>query len=116
MEIVEVSFVGLLKRCIFAKIKALMIYIITYNINTSIRDYTPFYDAIKRGCMSYYHVQESTWFVSCAERQDVKTMTSFLAKRLYPGDTIFIAELTDRTQVDGWITRDFWDWYRDNIG
>lgn len=92
-----------------------MVYIITYNINTSIRDYTPFYEAIKWGCVSYYHAQESTWFVACDDRQDVKVMTNYLAKRLYPGDTIFIAELTDSTQVDGWITKDFWDWYRENI-
>lgn len=92
-----------------------MIYIITYNIKTSVRDYTPLYEAIKRCCMSYYHAQESTWFVACDERQNVKMMTDFLMKTLYPGDTIFIAELTDRTQVDGWITKDFWNWYKDNI-
>lgn len=92
-----------------------MIYIITYNINTSIRDYSLFYDAIKSGCDSYYHAQESTWFVACHERQDVRAMTNILTRTLYPGDTIFIAELTGRTMVDGWITKDFWNWYRDNI-
>lgn len=92
-----------------------MVYVITYNINTSVRDYTLFYEAIKRCCMSYYHAQESTWFVACNKRQNVKMMTDCLLKTLYPGDTIFIAELTDGTMVDGWITKDFWNWYRDNI-
>lgn len=65
--------------------------------------------------MSYYHAQETTWFISCDGRQDVRKMTDFLVKTLYPGDTIFIAELTNGTMVDGWITKDFWNWYKDNI-
>lgn len=92
-----------------------MIYIITYNISTSIRDYTLFYDSIKSCCASYYHALESTWFIACPKQHDVKRLTDFLRMRLYPGDTLFIAELTNNTIVDGWITKDFWNWYRDNV-
>lgn len=103
------------KNCTFAENRKYMIYVITYNINTSIRDYTLLYESIKSVCLSYYHAQESTWFIACDERKDIRLMTDFLVKTLFPGDTIFIAELTDRTMVDGWITKDFWTWYKDNI-
>ena len=92
-----------------------MIYIITYNINTSIRDYSDFYEAIKNSCQGYYHALESTGFVSSHLGCNVKLMTNHLRSFLYPGDTLFIAEFTRDTNVDGWITKDFWQWYNNNI-
>ena len=78
-----------------------MIYLITYNINTSIRDYTPLYNAIKQGCESYYHPQESTWFVSCKKEQDLNEMTTCFRRYLHSGDSVFVAELSRKTLVQG---------------
>lgn len=93
-----------------------MIYLITYNINTSVRDYTPLYDAIKQGCDSYYHPQETTWFVSCHEKQDLNEMISYFRRYLYVGDSVFVAEISRATPVQGWLTKGFWNWYEENIG
>ena len=92
-----------------------MIYLITYNINTSVRDYTPLYDAIKRRCKSYYHPQEATWFVSCDKKQDLNEMTACFRRYLHPGDSVFVAEMSRMTPVQGWLTKDFWNWYEENI-
>lgn len=92
-----------------------MIYLITYNINTLARDYAPFYEAIKGGCDSYFHAQESSWFVACRRKQNVSRMAAFLKTYLYSGDTIFVAELRPDNEVQGWLTMEFWDWYKQNI-
>lgn len=91
-----------------------MIYLITYNINKTIRDYIPLYNAIKGLGMTYWHLQESTWFVA-AHSLNVSQTMSYLRTYIYPGDTIFVAELQQDNEVDGWVTRNFWDWYKSNI-
>lgn len=91
-----------------------MIYLISYNINKTIRDYAPLYNAIKNLGRTYWHLQESSWFVA-SEYLDVEQTISFLRGYLYPGDTVFIAELRRGNNVDGWVTLDFWEWYKKNI-
>lgn len=90
-----------------------MIHLITYNINTSIKGYTPLYDAIKRG-IAYYHPQEVTWFVTCELKQNLNEMISCFRRYLYSGDSVFVAELSRETPVQGWLTKDFWNWYETN--
>lgn len=80
-----------------------------------VRDYAPLYDAIKQIGYSYKHPQESTWFVATDERLNVSGMTTYLRRFLTSTDTIFIAELTSKTMVEGWVTNNFWDWYKRNI-
>lgn len=92
-----------------------MIYLITYNINTMVRDYAPLYDAIKQIGYSYKHPQESTWFVATDKKLNASGMTEYLRRFLTNTDTIFIAELTSKTMVEGWLTNNFWDWYKRNI-
>ena len=92
-----------------------MIYLITYNINISARDYFPLYNAIKQIGYSYKHPQESTWFIATNGNTNIGWIYNQLMRFLYPGDNIFIAELKSDNYVEGWLTRDFWDWYKDNI-
>ena len=80
-----------------------------------VRDYAPFYDAIKQIGSSYKHPQESTWFVATDESHDIGEMTTYLRRFLTRNDTIFMAELTGETMVDGWLTNNFWDWYKRHI-
>lgn len=91
-----------------------MIYLITYNINKTIGDYTSLYNAIKGLGISYWHLQESAWFVA-ENFLNVGQTVAYLKKYIYPGDTIFMIELSPDSNVDGWVTRDFWDWYKNNI-
>lgn len=80
-----------------------------------LKDYAPLYDAIKQIGDSYRHPQESTWFVATHEELDVGAMTTRLRRFLTNADTIFIAELTSKTMVEGWLTNNFGDWYKRNI-
>lgn len=92
-----------------------MIYLITYNINTTYNDYTPLYEAIKQMGYSYKHPQETTWFIATRKPIDTNRMTQELKQFLWKGDTVFIAELHPQNNVQGWLSLDFWDWYKNNI-
>ena len=91
-----------------------MIYLITYNINKTLRDYTTLYNAIKVLGVSYWHLQESTWFVA-ANSLNIVDATTYLRSFIYPGDSIFVVELHPSNMVEGWVTRNFWEWYKNNI-
>ena len=92
-----------------------MIYLITYNINTTYNDYTPLYEAIKLMGYSYKHPQESTWFITTEKPMNTDWMMQELRRYLWERDTIFIAELRPQNNVQGWLSLDFWDWYKTNI-
>lgn len=91
-----------------------MIYLISYNINKAVGDYDPLYNAIKSLGHTYWHLQESLWFVT-EEYLDIQKAIPYLRRFIYSGDTIFMAELRIDNNVDGWVTRDFWEWYKNNM-
>lgn len=92
-----------------------MIYLITYNINTTYNNYDSLYEAIKQIGYSYKHPQESTWFIATEKPIDTNWMTRELRHFLWERDSIFIAELNPTNNVQGWLSLDFWDWYKNNI-
>lgn len=92
-----------------------MVYLITYNINTTFNDYTLLYEAIKQMGYTFQHPQESTWFIATHQPMDTNRMTQELRKYLGEKDTILIVELHSQNNVQGWLSLDFWDWYKNNI-
>lgn len=88
---------------------------ITYDINTTLKDYASFYDAIKQIGYSYKHPQESTWFIATRMPIDIGKTVQYLRSFLARMDTILIVELTSETILDGWLSNNFWDWYKSNV-
>lgn len=90
-----------------------MLYLVTYNINTTIKNYTSLYEAIKQLSISYQHPMESVWFISSNYMAD--TISKMLKEHMLERDNIFVAELKDGENVDGWMPRLFWDWFNDKM-
>ena len=91
-----------------------MLYIVTYNINTTIKDYSSLYEKIKELSSSYQHPMESVWFVSC--KLDANSLCQKLKAHLSSKDHIFVAEIPENiTNLQGWLPKNFWDWLKKEL-
>jgi hypothetical protein len=60
---------------------------ITHSLNNALKDYTPFYDAIKGNCTHWWHYFDSTWIVATQHgahpyTRTLKPPTAFLWSKL----------------------------------
>ena len=90
-----------------------MLYIVTYNINTTIKNYTSLYEAIKQLSISYQHPMESVWFIF--SDYTAHEISKILKEHMLERDNIFVAELTRGENVNGWMPKPFWNWFNDKM-
>lgn len=92
-----------------------MLYIITYDINTTIKDYTSLYERIKQLGNSYQHPLESVWFISADSDYSATDICNILKKEMTDKDNIFVAKLANENDVQGWLPKTFWEWFKTEI-
>lgn len=88
-----------------------MLYIITYDINATVKDYSSLYDCIKSLGKSYQHPLESVWFIE-TDQYDATAICNRLRQELTNKDHIFVGELTTDCDVQGWLHKSFWEWFK----
>ena len=87
-----------------------MLYIITYDINTTVKDYSSLYACIKRLGYSYQHPLESVWFLF--SRYDATYICNELKQEMTDRDRVFVGELTEYSDIQGWLPKTFWNWLK----
>lgn len=82
-----------------------MVLIINCVLRNQLRDYTPFFNAI-RANSAWWHFMDPTWIVNTN-----KTPHEF-ANLLYPHmentDSLLVARLTG--EYEGWLPKEAWEW------
>jgi len=83
-----------------------MVLIINYAHKSELKDYAPFFEAIK-ACGEWWHFLDSTWIINTEHSVEVvaKHLTQFIDKRT---DYLLIARLQREHQ--GWLPKEAWDW------
>lgn len=89
-----------------------MVYLITYDINTTIKDYSDLYDAIKNISGDYQHPLESVWLVNTP--LDRLQVFNIIHERMAPQDYLLILEV--RGNYYGWLNKNVWDWLKLRLG
>ncbi|MBM6882982.1 hypothetical protein H6A30_03890 [Bacteroides caecigallinarum] len=87
-----------------------MLYIITYDINTTVKDYSSLYERIKKLGDSYQHPLESVWFLSSS--YNATFICNMLKQEMTDKDHVFVGELKADSDVQGWLPKSFWDWFK----
>lgn len=86
-----------------------MVYLITYDINTTIKDYSSLYAEIKNLSGDYQHPLESVWLISTNTLDQVS-----IYKRLRPlmsdKDYLLIARFSNA--YFGWLSNSVWEWLK----
>ena len=88
-----------------------MLLLITYDLKSSDRDYTPLYEAIKNIGDKWWHYMESVWLV----HTNLSPTDSFNRLKEYftQNDTCLIVNITGQER-QGWLTSKAWDWIKTN--
>lgn len=84
--------------------------LVTYDLKTPGRDYTPLFNAIKGSSTIWWHYLTNTWLVKTTWSTD--TLGRHLLKFITTNDRLMVIEVSGIGQ--GWLPNDAWDWIRKN--
>lgn len=86
-----------------------MVYLISYDINDAVYDYTDLITAIK-DLGSFQHPMNSLWFVNVPNitAGDISNMLHRFLKSRY--DALYVMEVNSASGKQGWMPKAFWSW------
>jgi hypothetical protein len=91
-----------------------MVYIVNYELRTSDKDYTSLYNFLEHEFgRESIHVFHDTWWVDLPDNQDVSQLTDQLKSHMGDKDIFYISKVSNG-DIDGWLGRSTWDFYRSN--
>jgi len=86
------------------------IFLITYDLLSSEKDYRPLYNSIKE-LNGYAHTLESVWFVSVDKSVNVTDIYNRLKPLIDSRDRLFVVDITGQ-EMQGWLSKDTWNWFK----
>lgn len=89
-----------------------MIYLITYDLNKSDKDYEGVYQAIKDASTYWCHYWESSWLIK-SNLETADAVFDKIKPHLDNNDRCFVVEVKNNKQ--GWLTKEQWDTINSNI-
>lgn len=92
-----------------------MIYLISYEVNELLYDYSPLIETIKQIGSSYQHPMKSLWFVSADNTTTDEIVSKIRSQFKSNTDTVFVTAITKQTPYQGWLSKLFWSWINGNI-
>lgn len=88
-----------------------MIYIITYEINDTVYDYTELFNAIK-SIGKYQHPMPNIWFVSSSNTSPDEIASLLRSNFQSSHDHLYVMEVNSDSKRQGWLPRSFWAWLK----
>lgn len=90
-----------------------MVYLISYDINDTVYDYTDLITAIKN-LGPFQHPMKNSWFVSvpAMPASEITDMLRQFLKSRY--DVLYVMEVNGTSDKQGWMPNAFWSWLNNN--
>jgi hypothetical protein len=85
-------------------------YLITYDLKTKGRDYSPLYEALK-ALGPWWHYLDASWLIKTTDSPS--TIWKRLAPHITRNDFVLIIEVRDNAQ--GWLPPKAWEWIHANV-
>lgn len=89
-----------------------MVYLISYDINEQVYDYSEMKERIK-SLGNFQHPMNNLWFVNSSNynADDIyEALKGFLRER----DHLLVMSAANGVDRQGWMPKSFWKWYREN--
>lgn len=91
-----------------------MVYIITYDLKTALRDYSSLYDAIKLACNGdYQHPMESVWIVDVPSSISIGDLYQRLRNEITDKDYLLITQMPQHYY--GFLQKSVWAWLKTKV-
>lgn len=81
------------------------VYLISYDLNKSGKNYDGLYEAIK-SFGDWYHAMDSAWFITSSK--PVKDISDTLQQKIDSDDFILVNRIT--SEYYGYLPKDVWPW------
>ncbi len=91
------------------------LFLIIYDLKVPGRDYSNLYETIKSLSDDFQHPLESTWFVSLNSNISSQSIYDDLRKTIDDNDNLFVVNMNDPKDRQGWMPRNFWTWYAEKV-
>lgn len=88
-----------------------MLYLVTYDLKESERNYSPLYEAIKKSCTSWWHYMESIWLIQT--NTPINDYNNHLRQFIGNEDTLFIVNISGQPR-QGWLPEKAWQWINEH--
>jgi len=89
------------------------LFLIIYDLRNPGRDYSSLYNAIKELSSDYQHPLESTWFISTCAGYNSQDIYDKLKSSIDDNDGLFIINMDNLQDRQGWMPKSFWTWLID---
>lgn len=89
------------------------VYLVTYDLKQSGRNYTPLYEILK-SAVGWWHYLESTWLL--ASPLPIEEWQQRIRGVIDQNDLFMIIRLDRGTVYTGWLQQKAWEWMRQNLG
>ena len=86
------------------------VYLITYDLKKSGKDYKGLYNAIK-GNEKWWHYLENAWLI--ATEESPASVQSSLLPHIDDNDNLLIIQV--KRNYSGWLQQKAWDWMNENV-
>ena len=86
-----------------------MTYLISYESNEMLHDYTPVMEMIKT-LGEYQHPMSTLWFVRT--NYTANDIYDHIRPLLREKDHIFVVEVNQQKNRQGWLAKSFWQWLK----
>ena len=87
-----------------------MVFLITYELNNKLKDYSSLYQALK-DCGSWSHYLDSTWLIYTLEKT-ADSIVADLKQHIDESQDYLLVTKVDLTDRGGWLPQGAWDWIR----
>lgn len=90
-----------------------MIYLITYDKNTILKNYEPLQQAIKDSSKSWWHHMNNTWII----KTDLNANQIYknLCQHINPQDKLLIIKIQNEADYQGWLNEKAWLWIKNQM-
>lgn len=91
-----------------------IIYLIAYEINEQLYDYSDLKEKIK-AYGDYQHPMETLWFIRVRDNISVNDVSENLRSHLHNNDHIYVMSVSQNVARQGWLPRTFWKWLKQYV-
>jgi hypothetical protein len=85
----------------------LNLFLVTFSLRNSLKDYNPFFVALRGNAFQWWHFIEQSCVVTTSH--DLNSYVQQLLPHIENSDSLLVVEITPH-QFQGWLPQQAWDW------